>query len=128
MTAVPPTNPKKRSLMPSGDLRRKLRAAAHALPAVVQIGKEGVTTPVIKQVTGALADHELIKVKIGGESPADRFEIAQRLAEESGVKVVQIVGRVLVLYKRHPEHPAFEGQGLIAPPVKGTARKRAGGR
>jgi RNA-binding protein len=109
MTGVPATNPKKKSLMLSGELRRRLRAAAHPLSAVVQIGKEGVTPAVVRQLTGALHDHELIKVKINSESPEDRFEIAERLGAEPGVQVVQIVGRVVVLYKRHPEAPAFEG-------------------
>ena len=113
MTGTPATNPKKKSLMPSGDLRRRLRAAAHPLSPVVQIGKEGVTPAVVRQVTGALHDHELIKVKIGSESPEDRFEIAERLSGEPGVQVVQIIGRVVVLYKRHPEEPAFEGSGKV---------------
>jgi RNA-binding protein len=111
MPAVPATNPKKKSLMPSGELRRRLRAAAHPLAPIVQIGKEGVTPPVVRQVAGALHDHELIKVKINSESPEDRFAIAERLAGEPGVQVVQIIGRVLVLYKRHPEKPSFEGPG-----------------
>jgi RNA-binding protein len=110
---VPATNPKKRSLMPSSDLRRRLRAAAHPISPVVQIGKEGVTPALLRQVAGALRDHELIKVKIGSESPEDRFGIADRLAGESGVQVVQIVGRVVVIYKRHPEHPAFEGVAAL---------------
>jgi RNA-binding protein len=113
MTAVPSTNPKKRSLMPSGQLRRKLRAAAHPLAAVVQVGKEGVTPALLRQVTGALRDHELIKVKIGGESPEDRFAVAERLGEEPGVQVVQIVGRVVILYKRHPDDPQFEGAAAL---------------
>lgn len=113
MTAVPATNPKKRSLMPSGELRRKLRAAAHPLAAVVQVGKEGVTPAVVRQVADALRDHELIKVKIGGEGPEDRFAVAERLGEEPGVQVVQIVGRVVILYKRHPEDPQFEGPAAL---------------
>jgi RNA-binding protein len=109
-----PASQKKRSLMPSGKLRRSLRAHGHALAAVVQIGKGGVTSSVIKQINQALADHELIKVKIGGESPADRFEAAERLAGEPGVSVVQIIGRILLLYKRHPQRPRFEGKRAAA--------------
>ena len=109
MSAVPATNPKKRSLMPSGVLRRRLRGAAHALAPVVQIGKDGVTPPLLRQVARALYDHELIKVKLGSECPESRFDAADRLAGEPGVNVVQILGRVIVLYKRHPEEPAFEG-------------------
>jgi len=109
------TSPKKRSLMPSGDLRRKLRGHGHALGPLVQIGKAGVTGGVVAQLTQALFDHELVKVKIGSECPVDRFEVAERLADEPGVNVVQIVGRTILLYKRHPKTPRFEGKRASTP-------------
>lgn len=107
---IPSVAPKKRSLMPSGKLRRQLRGHGHALSAIVQIGKAGVTGALIKQLHQALADHELVKVKVAAESPADRFEAADRLAGEPGVNVVQIVGRTILLYKRHPRVARYEGK------------------
>src|ERR671927_482199 len=98
-------NPKKKSLMPSGPLRRKLRAAGHHLSAVVQVGKEGVSAAVVKQLDQALRDHELVKVKIGSESPQDRFEAAERLAADAGGQLAQILGRTLLVYRKHPEKP-----------------------
>lgn len=103
-----PTSPRKQSLMPSGPLRRALRSAGHALAPVVQIGKQGVTAPVVAQVTRALLDHELIKIKLGTECPDSRFEVAERLGAEPNVKVAQILGRTILLYKRHPKQPRFE--------------------
>lgn len=97
-------------MMPASELRRALRGHGHAMSAIVQIGKSGVTDAVVKQVQQALADHELIKVKIGGECPVDRHEVADRLDGEPGIDVVQIVGRVLLLYKRHPQTPRYEGK------------------
>ena len=94
--------------MLSGKQRRKLRALGHHLEVVVQVGQHGVTPGVLAAVEQALFDHELIKVKIGSECPEDRFEVAERLAGEPGVNVVQILGRVVILYKRHPQEPAFE--------------------
>jgi RNA-binding protein len=116
-----PTAPKKRSLMPAGKLRQALRGHGHALSAVVQIGKAGVTGALLKQTHQALADHELIKVKVGAESPVDRFAVAERLAGEPGVNVVQIVGRVIVLYKRHPHTPRYEGKRAAAKDAEGDA-------
>ncbi len=104
-----PTNLKKQSLMPSTPLRRKLRGHGHALPVLVHIGKEGVTAGVCKQLAHVLFDHELVKVKIAGECPESRFEVAAKLSAEPGVNVVQILGRTIVVYKRHPEKPRFEG-------------------
>jgi len=103
-----PQSPRKKSLMPSGELRRRLRAAGHGLAPVVQIGKQGATAALAKQVARALYDHELIKVKLGSECPQTRFELAERFAAEPGVKVAQILGRTLLLYRRHPKQPRFE--------------------
>jgi RNA-binding protein len=103
-----PTNPRKRALMPSSPLRRALRAAGHHLSPVVQVGKEGVTLAVVEQLAGALQAHELVKVKVGTESPEDRFEAAERLGRDSGAQIAQILGRTVLAYRRHPEKPRFE--------------------
>ena len=118
--------------MPASDLRRRLRGHGHAMFPLVQVGKAGVTDAVVKQVNQALADHELIKVKVGGECPEDRFEVADRLDTEPGVDVVQIVGRIILLYKRHPQKPRYEGKRAqeIKAPAKASAKpsgKRARG-
>jgi RNA-binding protein len=116
--------------MPSGDLRRKLRAHGHALKPLVQVGKSGVTRGLLAQVAQALFDHELIKVRIGTECPEDRFAVADALGEQPGTNVVQLLGRVVLVYKRHPEKPRFEGKsardreaGIPAePPAKAAKR------
>src|SRR5512136_2969865 len=100
-----PTNPRKRALMPSGPLRRKLRAAGHHLAPVVQVGKEGVTAPVVKQLDQALLDHELVKVKVGSESPEDRFEAAEALRAGTSALLAQVLGRTALVYRRHPVKP-----------------------
>ena len=102
------TSPRKKSLMPSTPLRRRLRGLGHVLDPVVQIGKLGATSSVAKQVGQALLDHELVKVKIGSECPDTRFQLAELFATEKGVNVVQILGRTVLLYKRHPEKPKYE--------------------
>src|SRR5215208_141721 len=98
--------------MPSSPLRRALRAAGHRLHPIVQVGKEGVTDPVLRQLGEALDHHELVKVKVGTESPEDRFEVADALGDRAGAQVAQILGRTVLVYRRHPETPRFEA----APP------------
>lgn len=94
--------------MPSGPLRKRLRAAGHHLAPVLQIGKEGVTPPVLRALAEALRRHELVKVRIGTESPEDRFEAAERLSSGAEAQVAQILGRTVLVYKKHPEKPRFE--------------------
>jgi RNA-binding protein len=103
-----PTNPKKRALMPSSKLRKTLRAAGHHLSPVVQVGKEGVTDALLAQLDEQLLAHELVKVKIGTESPEDRYEVAERLGGAAGALVAQILGRTVLVYRKHPEKPKFE--------------------
>ncbi len=121
-----PTSPKKRALMPSTKLRKALRAAGHHLSPVVQVGKDGVTDAVLRQLDDQLSAHELVKVKVGTESPEDRFEAAERLGEAAGAQVAQILGRTVLVYRKHPEKPRFEpkdaGASKPAAPRPGRAR------
>jgi RNA-binding protein len=96
--------------MPSGPLRKRLRGHGHGLPVLLQIGKAGITPRLVLQLTQILFDHELVKVKLGAESPVDRFAAADRLAEAPGVNIVQILGKTILLYKRHPQTPKYEGK------------------
>jgi RNA-binding protein len=124
--------------MPSGALRRALRAAGHHLSPVVQVGKEGATDAVARQLEQALYDHELVKVKVGTESPEDRFEAAERLAAAAGAQLAQVIGRSVLVYKKHPEKPRFEPRavgddapreaGPVAAPPRREAPSRTGSR
>ena len=116
-----PTNPKKQSLMPAGKLRKALRAAGHHLSPVVQVGKEGVTAAVLNQLDEALETHELVKVKVGSESPEDRFEAAARLASAPGARLAQVLGRTVLVYRKHPERPRFEAGPKAT--IKAPARR-----
>ena len=124
---IPPTNPKKQALMPSGALRKALRAAGHHLSVIVQVGKEGVTPAGLAQLSEALLAHELVKVKVGTESPHDRFEAAALLAAAPDTNVAQVLGRTLLVYRKHPVEPRFEAgppvRALPAPEVRRNPRR-----
>jgi RNA-binding protein len=100
----------------TGASARELRGLAHHLDPVVQVGKGGVTRAVVAQVAAALLDHELIKVKIGSEAPTDRKIAAGQLASRTASDVVQVIGRVVILYKPHPKKPKIKvPKGYTAP-------------
>ena len=119
-----PQSPRKRALMPSSPLRRALRAAGHHLSPVVQVGKEGVTAAVAGQLSQALDAHELVKVRVLTESPEDRFQAAELLGQKAGAQIAQILGRTVLAYRRHPEHPRFEP---LTPAERTRAAERSGG-
>jgi RNA-binding protein len=111
--------------MPSGPLRRTLRAAGHHLAPVVQVGNQGVTDAVVAALDAQLTAHELVKVKVGGESPEDRFEAAERLGQGAGAAVAQILGRTVLVYRKHPERPRFEPRDTPVEPPAPRAAKAA---
>lgn len=92
----------------TGKQKRYLRGLGHALEPVVQLGKNGLTDAVTKAVTAALEQHELVKLKIGSECPTDRHEIAEALAPATGSEVAQVLGRTVLLYRRHPKEPKIQ--------------------
>ena len=51
----------------------------------------------------ALADHELIKVKM--EEPEDKKAMANQLAENTQSALCGLIGHVAILYKANPEEP-----------------------
>ena len=86
--------------------RKRLRQIGHALNPVVMIGGQGLTENVIEETTRALNDHELIKVKIGGEDREARAAVIEAIAEATGAEVVQTIGKIALLYKQaKPQNP-----------------------
>ena len=89
--------------------RAHLRSLAHALKPTVHIGKEGVTETVFGSIGDALRTRELVKVKVLEAAPASARESATEIdATLEDVAVVQIIGRTIVLYRRHPENPEIK--------------------
>ena len=86
----------------TGKQRRHLRGLSHPLRVIVQVGKGGVDDGLVAAVDRALADHELVKVKVG---EGDRHEVADTLAAKTNSEVAQVLGNVVVLYRADPEKP-----------------------
>lgn len=94
--------------MLTGKQRRHLRALAHSLKPIVQLGKDGIDEGVIAAVDRALADHELVKVKVGDGASMDRETAAQELASHTASEVAQVLGNVVLLYRAREDSPTIE--------------------
>ena len=84
---------------------RYLRGLAHPLKPVVLLGGKGVTPGVLKELEQALADHELIKVRLGGGDRAARADEVMEIAQSSHAETIQTIGHIAVLYRRNDEQP-----------------------
>jgi RNA-binding protein len=92
----------------NGKQRRYLRGKGHSLEPIVQVGKEGLTDALVGAVGAALGTHELIKVKVGGNAPEGRHEVAESLAARTDSELVQVLGNTVLLYRPDPEEPRIE--------------------
>jgi RNA-binding protein len=85
--------------------RQFLKSLAHGLEPVVQVGNKGISDGLLDQIREQLVAHELIKVRVNTESTVEPAEVAEALAESTRSELVQKLGRVVVLYRRHDEKP-----------------------
>src|SRR6185295_10002749 len=106
-----------RTLTP--DERKALRARAHALHPVVMIGNPGLTDAVLKEIDIALKSHELIKIRMLGDDRAAREEALERIGAALDAAPVQLVGKILVVYRPRPEPE----EAPRAAPVKKAGRR-----
>jgi RNA-binding protein len=85
--------------MLTGKQKRFLRAEAHHLDPIFQVGKGGVTDAMIAQLRDVLESRELIKVRILDNCEEDKHDVAQELAAGTRAELVQLIGLTVVLYK-----------------------------
>jgi len=80
-----------------------LRAQAHKLGPVVMTGSSGLTEAVLNEIELSVAHHELIKIKLGGADKVLRQQMADEICARTGAAAVQIIGRILVIYRSSKE-------------------------
>jgi RNA-binding protein len=88
--------------------KQYLKGLAHGLEPVVQVGSKGNSDGRIDQIRDQLVRHELIKIRFNTESASEPAESAEELATRTKSQLVQRLGRMVVLYRRHDEKPKIE--------------------
>jgi len=86
----------------SGTQRKYLRGLAHSLRPVIMVGKNGITTELIKAADEALSTHELIKVKFV-DFKEDKKQLSQDIAEHTSSEAAGLIGNVAIFYRQQPD-------------------------
>jgi putative YhbY family RNA-binding protein len=73
--------------------RKALRARAHALHPILQLGEKGLTDAVIAEIERALAHHELIKVRAAPLNRDERDVALASICERTGAHAIQHIGK-----------------------------------
>lgn len=81
----------------------------------MQVGAEGLSESLREAVVVALEQHELIKVRLGQAFEGKRREAGRELADAVAADLVQVIGRVIVLY-RPRKKPDPKKPTIVLPP------------
>ena len=83
--------------------RAELRAQAHHLQPLVQVGHHGITPSLVQSLDDALRSRELVKLQLGKHADLVAKDTAHELARALQADVVQVIGRTATLYRENPE-------------------------
>jgi RNA-binding protein len=93
--------------------KKHLRGLAHHLAPCVHVGNAGVTPALLAELEGALAHHELLKVKVRTTDREQRNALIAELTDRSGAILVTRIGNVAVLYRPDASGPRLTLPGQV---------------
>lgn len=88
--------------------RAYLRGLANGLPAIMQIGKGGLTENLLKTLSDALEARELIKLSVLENSGEDPRDVLNALAEALDAEAIAVTGKKIILYRASEKKPMIE--------------------
>lgn len=80
--------------------RAYLRSLANKVPAIFQIGKEGISENLIKQLSDALTAREIIKVHVLENCELTAREACDEVSNILRAEPVQVIGSKFVIYRQ----------------------------
>ena len=79
--------------------KQQLKGIASTLTIKYQVGKNEISDTVVAMLDKALTAHELIKIDVMKSVSVPIMELALDLSSRLNAEIVQVVGRVIVLYR-----------------------------
>jgi RNA-binding protein len=94
--------------------KKHLRRLGHNLKPVVTIAGKGLSENVTAEIERALADHELIKVKLSVGDREVKKSITEAICQQHSAELVQSIGHIVLLY-RNAKKPNPKLSNLLRP-------------
>ena len=88
--------------------KAQLKGLASTLDTKYQVGKNEISPSVLDMLDKALTAKELIKIDIMKGYTNPIMELALDLSSKLNAEVVQVVGRVVILYRKNKEKPKIK--------------------
>ena len=88
--------------------KRQLKGLASTSKIKYQVGKKEISVTILDMLDKALIAHELIKINVMKTISEDKMEIALDLSSKLNAEIVQVIGNVIVLFRRNKDNPKIE--------------------
>ena len=85
--------------MLTANQKRQLKGLASTLDTKYQVGKNEISDTVVAMLDKALTARELIKIDVMKAVTSPIMELALDLSSRLNAELVQVLGRVIVLYR-----------------------------
>lgn len=105
-----------------GKTLRELRARAHALKPVVRIAGHGASESVLREIDRSLDVHELIKIHAAVDGRHEREALLGEICEALTASPVQIIGKMLVVFRPRREEPTPPPVARKSAPARGAGK------
>jgi len=86
--------------------KKALKARAHSLNPILQLGEKGLTDSVVTEIERAIAAHELIKIRAAPLNRDEREVALAGICERTNSHPVQHIGKMLIVYRQKPQAEA----------------------
>ncbi|MBR0439439.1 MAG: YhbY family RNA-binding protein [Bacilli bacterium] len=93
--------------MLTSDQKRQLKSIASTLDTKYQIGKNEISDTVLAMLDKALTARELIKIDVMKSVAVPVMKLALDLSSQLNAEIIQVVGRVIVLYRFNKDNHKF---------------------
>lgn len=91
--------------MLSTSQKKQLKSIANTLEPIYQIGKNELTETALDMFDKALEAREIIKITVHKTVETPLTELAINLSMKLHAEVVQVIGRIIVLYRKNRKNP-----------------------
>lgn len=88
--------------------KKQLRAMAEKITTRYQVGKNEISDTLIDMLDKALVVKELIKIDVLKGASSSVMALALDLSTQLKADIVQVVGKVIVLFRRNKEKPVIQ--------------------
>lgn len=91
--------------MLSTNQKKQLKIIANTIEPIYQIGKNELSDTALDMFDKALEARELIKITVHKTVETPLTELAINLSMKLHAEVVQVIGRIIVLYRKNRKNP-----------------------